>query len=45
MCKPAKKFKQELNKNKELISPNFFKNLSKRQQDHLLTTIDLRVNT
>ena len=43
MCKPAKKFKQRYNKYKRVIDPIFLK-LSVKQQEHLLTTIDLRVS-
>ena len=39
MCKIAKKFKQEVNKNKGLIDTNFLNQLSPTQQDHLLTVL------
>jgi hypothetical protein len=42
MCKPAKNFKNQVNKYKRVIGPIFF-NLSAIQQDHLLNTINIRV--
>lgn len=39
MCKLAKQFKQELNRNKDMISPNFFNKLSKNQQEHLTVVL------
>lgn len=42
MCKPAKNFKNQVNKYLRVLDPNFF-NLSAIQQDHLLNTIIIRV--
>lgn len=42
MCKPAKNFKNQVNKYLRVLEPTFF-NLTAKQQDHLLNTIEIRV--
>ena len=42
MCKPAKRFKNRFNQYKRVIDPIFL-NLSAKQQDHILRTIEIRV--